>query len=139
METERNERNCPFCAERILVAARKCRFCGSDVGGAGTPSPGGGTAPARLLLSRESQFTASVRDLRVIVDGAAVGTIGSGGTLELTVAPGSHDVRVAITTVGTMEGSCRVTVAPGETRRLHASFELGFLKNRLQLIELSGS
>ena len=27
----REERECPFCAERILVRARVCRFCGRDV------------------------------------------------------------------------------------------------------------
>jgi uncharacterized membrane protein YdbT with pleckstrin-like domain len=29
----REERECPFCAERILVKARICRFCGRDVSG----------------------------------------------------------------------------------------------------------
>lgn len=28
---QRAERECPFCAERILVKARVCRFCGRDV------------------------------------------------------------------------------------------------------------
>jgi uncharacterized membrane protein YdbT with pleckstrin-like domain len=27
---EREERDCPFCAERILVKAKVCRFCGRD-------------------------------------------------------------------------------------------------------------
>jgi hypothetical protein len=27
----REERECPFCAERILVRAKVCRFCGRDV------------------------------------------------------------------------------------------------------------
>jgi uncharacterized membrane protein YdbT with pleckstrin-like domain len=27
----REERECPYCAERILVRARICRFCGRDV------------------------------------------------------------------------------------------------------------
>ena len=27
----REERECPFCAERILKKARVCRFCGRDV------------------------------------------------------------------------------------------------------------
>jgi hypothetical protein len=27
----RNERACPFCAERILVEARVCKHCGRDV------------------------------------------------------------------------------------------------------------
>jgi len=29
---ERQERECPYCAERILVKAKVCRFCGRDVG-----------------------------------------------------------------------------------------------------------
>jgi uncharacterized membrane protein YdbT with pleckstrin-like domain len=29
---ERQERECPYCAERILVRAKVCRFCGRDVG-----------------------------------------------------------------------------------------------------------
>jgi len=28
---EREERECPYCAERILVKAKVCRFCGRDV------------------------------------------------------------------------------------------------------------
>lgn len=32
----REERECPFCAERILVRAKVCRFCGRDV----PPAPG---------------------------------------------------------------------------------------------------
>jgi uncharacterized membrane protein YdbT with pleckstrin-like domain len=28
---EREERDCPFCAERILAKAKVCRFCGRDV------------------------------------------------------------------------------------------------------------
>ena len=28
--SEREERDCPFCAERILVKAKVCRFCGRD-------------------------------------------------------------------------------------------------------------
>jgi hypothetical protein len=28
---DRQERECPFCAERILVKAKVCRFCGRDV------------------------------------------------------------------------------------------------------------
>ena len=28
---ERQERECPYCAERILVKAKVCRFCGRDV------------------------------------------------------------------------------------------------------------
>lgn len=31
----REERECPFCAERILVRAKMCRFCGRDVPPAG--------------------------------------------------------------------------------------------------------
>ena len=27
----RDERECPFCAEKILTKARVCRFCGKDV------------------------------------------------------------------------------------------------------------
>ena len=30
---EREERECPFCAERILAKAKVCRFCGKDVTG----------------------------------------------------------------------------------------------------------
>ena len=30
-EPVREERECPFCAERILVRARLCRFCGREV------------------------------------------------------------------------------------------------------------
>jgi uncharacterized membrane protein YdbT with pleckstrin-like domain len=29
--SEREERDCPFCAERILAKARVCRFCGRDI------------------------------------------------------------------------------------------------------------
>jgi uncharacterized membrane protein YdbT with pleckstrin-like domain len=29
--SERRERDCPFCAERILIKAKVCRFCGRDV------------------------------------------------------------------------------------------------------------
>ena len=29
--SERDERECPYCAERILVKAKVCRFCGRDV------------------------------------------------------------------------------------------------------------
>ena len=28
---EREERECPFCAERILAKAKICRFCGRDI------------------------------------------------------------------------------------------------------------
>jgi len=31
---DRQERECPFCAERILVKAKVCRFCGRDVSAA---------------------------------------------------------------------------------------------------------
>lgn len=31
---DRQERECPFCAERILVKAKICRFCGRDVSAA---------------------------------------------------------------------------------------------------------
>ena len=30
-QPQRQERDCPFCAERILLAAKVCRFCGRDV------------------------------------------------------------------------------------------------------------
>ena len=33
---EREERECPFCAERILAKAKMCRFCGRDVTGVST-------------------------------------------------------------------------------------------------------
>lgn len=33
---DRQERECPFCAERILVKAKVCRFCGRDVSAAAT-------------------------------------------------------------------------------------------------------
>jgi len=33
---EREERECPFCAERILTKAKICRFCGRDVTGVST-------------------------------------------------------------------------------------------------------
>ncbi|HEY3197026.1 MAG TPA: PH domain-containing protein [Nitrospirales bacterium] len=29
--SEREERDCPFCAERILVKAKVCRFCGREI------------------------------------------------------------------------------------------------------------
>jgi hypothetical protein len=29
--TAREERDCPFCAERILAKAKMCRFCGRDL------------------------------------------------------------------------------------------------------------
>jgi uncharacterized membrane protein YdbT with pleckstrin-like domain len=29
--SEREERDCPFCAERILAKAKVCRFCGRDI------------------------------------------------------------------------------------------------------------
>jgi uncharacterized membrane protein YdbT with pleckstrin-like domain len=29
--SEREERDCPFCAERILAKAKVCRFCGRDL------------------------------------------------------------------------------------------------------------
>src|SRR5262245_48015594 len=31
LPAEREERECPYCAERILVKAKVCRFCGRDV------------------------------------------------------------------------------------------------------------
>ena len=31
--SERDERDCPFCAERILAKAKVCRFCGRDITG----------------------------------------------------------------------------------------------------------
>jgi uncharacterized membrane protein YdbT with pleckstrin-like domain len=31
LSTDREERECPYCAERILVKAKVCRFCGRDV------------------------------------------------------------------------------------------------------------
>lgn len=34
---DRQERECPYCAERILVKAKVCRFCGRDVS-AGAPT-----------------------------------------------------------------------------------------------------
>ena len=33
---DRQERECPYCAERILVKAKVCRFCGRDVSAAAT-------------------------------------------------------------------------------------------------------
>jgi membrane protein YdbS with pleckstrin-like domain len=33
---DRQERECPFCAERILVKAKVCRFCGRDVSAGAT-------------------------------------------------------------------------------------------------------
>lgn len=34
MPADRQERECPYCAERILVKAKVCRFCGRDVSAA---------------------------------------------------------------------------------------------------------
>jgi hypothetical protein len=31
LPADRQERECPYCAERILVKAKVCRFCGRDV------------------------------------------------------------------------------------------------------------
>ncbi len=31
LPSDRQERECPYCAERILVKAKVCRFCGRDV------------------------------------------------------------------------------------------------------------
>lgn len=39
----REERDCPFCAERILMKARVCKHCGRDVEPLGT---GGGNSSA---------------------------------------------------------------------------------------------
>jgi uncharacterized membrane protein YdbT with pleckstrin-like domain len=35
---DRQERECPYCAERILVKAKVCRFCGRDVSAAAPAS-----------------------------------------------------------------------------------------------------
>jgi uncharacterized membrane protein YdbT with pleckstrin-like domain len=35
--TDRVERECPFCAERILAKAKVCRFCGRDVSATAAP------------------------------------------------------------------------------------------------------
>jgi hypothetical protein len=34
LPADRQERECPYCAERILVKAKVCRFCGRDVSAA---------------------------------------------------------------------------------------------------------
>ena len=36
-ELGREERECPFCAERILVRAKVCKHCGRDVSAAAAP------------------------------------------------------------------------------------------------------
>jgi hypothetical protein len=33
MSNETDEKSCPFCAERILAAARKCKHCGEFLDG----------------------------------------------------------------------------------------------------------
>jgi hypothetical protein len=39
MNVERPTKTCPECAETVLAAARKCRFCGYRFDGVGEPSP----------------------------------------------------------------------------------------------------
>lgn len=36
---DRQERECPYCAERILVKAKVCRFCGRDVSASAAAPP----------------------------------------------------------------------------------------------------
>ena len=133
MTEERIEKYCPFCAERILAAATKCRFCGSAITSAGQKEAERATLLARLRVSRESQFMAAVRAFRLIIDGNFVSYLSAGDTVELDMPPGDHDVIVEITTIGTMRGQTVITLTAGETRHLKASIKMGLWKNSLVL------
>jgi hypothetical protein len=133
MESERVEKPCPFCAELVLVAASKCRFCGSVIARNEAFNKQTPDAPGRIRLSRESQFTAVARAFRVSIDGTFVGTMASGDDIEVDVSPGSHEVTVELTTIGTMRGCLTVHSIAGETRHLKASIKSGLWKNELVL------
>jgi len=50
-------KRCPDCAEQVLAAARKCRYCGHRFDRAGSAGRGGGGSMRDLLLRPKSTTT----------------------------------------------------------------------------------
>lgn len=77
----RAERACTFCGESILVAAKKCKHCGSwiEVSEAGsTPPPPRDTAPVRTVLPAASSRRTSSVVLPLVLVVLAFAAISSG-------------------------------------------------------------
>ena len=56
INTEDNEKECPFCAEVIKKKAVKCRFCGSDLNAEKTkPKPKRKAAKKNQRLQKKQQ------------------------------------------------------------------------------------
>jgi len=54
MSDDRPTKSCPDCAETVLAAASKCRFCGYRFEPAPSPAPSGGPGGVLSLLRREA-------------------------------------------------------------------------------------
>jgi hypothetical protein len=62
---------CPDCAELVLAAARKCRYCGYEFRPAPTPAPAGNTSLFAFLLRRSAPrltMTETLQQLGVELD-----------------------------------------------------------------------
>jgi hypothetical protein len=138
MESERKEKRCPFCAELILVAAKKCRYCGSVIENDESFGLQHPTAVSRLRITREAQYSGGVRAFRVLLDGVFIGKITTGDSIEVEVAPGQHEVVVEITTIGTLQGKIGIMVSPGQTKFLRTAIKTGIFKNTLVVEETVG-
>ena len=68
-------KSCPFCAEPVLVAAIKCKHCGSDLKDS-TEQPVGPSHPDR---TRDNALRAAKRGPRELAIGAVIGLLVIGG------------------------------------------------------------
>lgn len=62
-----DKKTCPFCAERILAAAIKCKHCGSSLG------------VGAAVRDEDGIFTLNLNERRLCPDGNCVGTLGTDG------------------------------------------------------------
>ncbi|MCC8194594.1 MAG: hypothetical protein LIP28_08115 [Deltaproteobacteria bacterium] len=51
---------------------------------------------ATLRITRENAFILRVRKLKILLDGAPLGEVGNGKTVEFPVSPGQHTLQVKI-------------------------------------------
>ena len=88
-------------------------------------------SPTAIKLTRHSQLYARLRPIRVKFDGAPVGSIAVGQTVEIAAAPGTHTLECAMTWTG--RASTTVHIDENTQHHLVCGFNVGLFGQTLYL------